>query len=110
MCSPWETGEVLSGTNAPRPDARRVCSGCLPGSIGQRLPFFGVGTGVATANKGTNGNYWSATQVGSTTKAFNWNFNSGNMNENTNEQGYGFSVRLFREGICCPPAGSTLVF
>ena len=54
-------------------------------------------SGVATAYKGSRGYYWSATQVGSTTKAFHWYFGSGYMYEYALEQGYGFSVRLFRD-------------
>ncbi|MBR2292510.1 MAG: hypothetical protein IJ868_09440 [Prevotella sp.] len=56
----------------------------------------GDGSGIADRNVGSNGNYWSSTD-GTGSKAFNWNFNSGNMNENFNAQGYAFSVRLFRE-------------
>jgi len=47
-------------------------------------------------NVGSNGNYWSAT-ASSASNALNWNFNSGNMNENSNDQQNGWSVRLFRE-------------
>ena len=39
----------------------------------------------------------------------NWNFNNGNLNENSNSKLNGFSVRLFHEGISRPPAGFFLV-
>ena len=64
-----------------------------------------VGSGVATTNVGTNGNYWSNTANGES-NAFNWNFNSGNLNENQNAQGYGFSVRLFHGGDLYSSAGA----
>ena len=53
----------------------------------------------ASNNAGSNGNYWSATENNSS-NAWNLNFNSGNANVNNNNKSNGFSVRLFREGIC----------
>ena len=53
-----------------------------------------VGSGVATANVGTNGYYWSNTANGES-NAFYWSFISGNLHEHQSAQGYGFSVRLF---------------
>ncbi|MBQ3360946.1 MAG: hypothetical protein IJG46_02275 [Prevotella sp.] len=50
----------------------------------------------ADTNIGSNGNYWSVTS-GTSSRAFYWNFNNGNMNENFNSQSYGLSVRPFRE-------------
>ena len=43
-------------------------------------------------NVGTNGNYWSST-LSTATNAHRLNFNSTNMNVNTNNKGNGFSVR-----------------
>ena len=55
-----------------------------------------VGSGVATANVGSNGNFWSST-ASSSTNAFYWTSLDGYMSENSNAQTYGFSVRLFRD-------------
>ncbi|MBQ7571583.1 MAG: RNA-directed DNA polymerase [Bacteroidaceae bacterium] len=64
-------------------------------------------SGTAVSNVGSNGNYWSATPS-SGSNAFNWNFNSGNMNENSNAQTNGLSVRLFREESVRRPCGASL--
>ena len=53
-------------------------------------------SGVATAGFDTSGNYWSVTQVGTSTNAFRWGFYSGGILEGLNPQGFGYSVRLFR--------------
>ena len=82
-----------------KPDATNNTSSSL---VSRFLPACGyIGnnniSGVATASKGTAGIYWSATPVGSLTKAFFWIFRSGYMGEGTDQQGSGFSVRLFRD-------------
>jgi len=66
------------------------------------------GSGIASKNVGSNGNYWSSTD-GTGSKAFNWNINSGNMNENFNAQEYAFSVRLFREESVLRRQGRSLL-
>ncbi|MBQ3753331.1 MAG: hypothetical protein II864_07265 [Prevotella sp.] len=53
-------------------------------------------SGTATTNVGKNCNYWSSSTGGS--GAFNWNVNSGNLNENSNATTNGLSVRMFFEG------------
>ena len=69
-----------------------------------------VGSGTATANVGTNGNYWSSTaNPANDSNAFNWNFNSGNLNENQNAKEYGFSVRLFATRNLYTPEGAFLL-
>ena len=54
------------------------------------------GSGIASKYVGSSGYYWSSTD-GTGSKAFNWDFNSGNMHEYFNAQEYAFSVRLFRD-------------
>ena len=56
----------------------------------------GDGSGIADRPVGSSGYYWSSTD-GTGSKAFRWSFYSGNMSESFYDQGYAFSVRLFRE-------------
>ena len=107
---------VLSGTNHSHLNARRDsgevfltvqssgCFFCLElgafGACGDRNPSNG-----SFNNGGTEGNYWSSDQGGN--GAWNMEFNSSNINVNSNDTGYGFSVRLFREESV--PCGRTLL-
>lgn len=89
----WE-GAKNEAPAATAPTTNAVVQRFLPacgyeGTSGQ--------TGKATTNVGTNGNYWSATEGSNTSNGMNWNFNNGNLNENSNSKLNGFSVRLFHD-------------
>lgn len=57
------------------------------------FPASGNGNGTTWNNRGSNGNYWSAS-MNSTRNARNLNFNSGGVNpQNTNNRYNGFPVR-----------------
>jgi len=57
------------------------------------FPCSGNGTGTSRNNRGSNGNYWSAT-FNSARNARNLNFNSGGVNPQNNNNRYnGFAVR-----------------
>ena len=57
------------------------------------FPCSGNGNGTSWNNRGSNGNYWSAS-LNSATNGRNLNFNSGGVNpQNNNNRNNGFSVR-----------------
>jgi hypothetical protein len=57
------------------------------------FPCSGNGAGTSRNNRGSNGNYWSAT-FNSARNARNLNFNSGGVNPQNNNNRYnGFAVR-----------------
>ncbi|MBQ4388021.1 MAG: hypothetical protein II822_10520 [Prevotella sp.] len=57
------------------------------------LPASGNYNGTSLNNRGSNGNYWSASW-NSQTNAYNLNFNSSNVNpQNNNNRRLGFPVR-----------------
>ena len=57
------------------------------------LPAAGNYNGTSLNNRGSNGNYWSAS-FNNSSNAYNLNFNSSNVNpQNNNNRYYGFSVR-----------------
>lgn len=120
MSLSWETDGVLPGITLPFPMQEGKWRG-LPGNIVSEAAFLYLiacvcsdlcseayacgykngSSGTADTNVGKNCNYWSKSAMPSDgTKAFNWNVNSGNLNENTNAKTNGFSVRMFRMGIC----------
>ena len=90
--------DVWAGPANKKPEASSeessFASRFLP-ACGSR--YDGAGSGVATANVGTYGLYWSGTLVGASADAFRWRFSSGFMGENSAAQTCPFSVRLFRE-------------
>lgn len=63
------------------------------------FPASGNYNGTTLNNRGTNGNYWSAS-FNSATNAYNLNFNSSNVNpSNNNNRRYGFSVRAVQHSL-----------
>lgn len=67
----------------------------MPKNSGNRRIFSASGNGAGTSrnNRGSNGNYWSAT-FNSSRNARNLNFNSGGVNPQNNNNRYnGFAVR-----------------
>lgn len=57
------------------------------------FPASGNYNGTSLNNRGSNGNYWSATR-NNDSNAYNLNFNSGNVNpQNNNNRNNGLTVR-----------------
>lgn len=65
----------------------------VPGCDRSFFPCSGNGNGTSWNNRGSNGNYWSAS-LNSATQGRNLNFNSGGVNpQNNNNRFNGFAVR-----------------
>lgn len=65
------------------------------------FPAAGNGNGTSLNNRGTNGNYWSASW-NSAANAYNLNFNSSSVNPQNNNNRYnGYSVRAVQHSTPC---------
>lgn len=70
----------------------------IPDDCPLAVPAAGNRNGTDVNNRGSNGNYWSATlNENNSNNAYNLNFNSGNSNWNNNNRNYGHTVRPVTE-------------
>ena len=102
--SPTFVGSVNAGTANQTPESTTMTSKCY---VQRFLPLCGHRTGSGGTGQqraGLLGYYWSSTAMGYY-RAFRWGAgDNGSMGTDNEAQSYGFSVRLFKDGICAGTA------